>query len=104
MKAKKTVSKAIMNRVLAINEMLPSVVSADKWATAYSGGAFLGYIDIKKPIVVSNQFVYITEEGEFDYSYGFYKRYDVNDEYELDKLDYDLSIIKIAFNQVIKNH
>ena len=101
MKAKKTVSKAIMNRVLAINEMLPSVVNADEIPTSYAGGTFPYYIDIRVPIVVFNQFVYITEE-KGSYSYGFEKRYDVNNEGQLDESKYDLSIIKRAFNKVIK--
>ena len=101
MKAKKTVSKAIMNKVLAINEMLPAVLNADEVPMTYAGGTFPYYIDIKVPIVVSNQFVYIKEE-KGNYSYGFEKRYNVNNEGQLDELKYDLSIIKRAFNKVIK--
>jgi hypothetical protein len=101
MKAKKTVSKAIMNKVIAINDMLPSVLVADEVPMTYAGGTFPYYIDIKVPIVVSNQFVYIKEE-KGNYSYGFEKRYNVNNEGQLDELKYDLSIIKRAFNQVIK--
>jgi hypothetical protein len=101
MKSKKTVSKAIMNKVLAINEMLPSVLVADEIPTSYAGGTFPYYVDIRKPIVVSNQFVYITEE-KGSHSYGFEKRYNVNNEGQLDELKYDLSIIKRSFNQVIK--
>ena len=103
MKAKKTVSKAIMNKVLAINEMLPTVLNSDEVPTSYAGGTFPYYIDIQKPIVVYNQFVYITEE-KCSYSYGFQKRYNVNNEGQLDELKYDLSVIKRAFNQSIKNN
>lgn len=101
MKAKKTVSKAIMNRIMAINEMIPSVLSADEVPTSYGSGTWPYYIDIRVPIVVSNQFVYIKEEKGM-YSYGFEKRYNVNNEEQLDHLKYDLSIIKRAFNKVIK--
>jgi hypothetical protein len=101
MKAKKRVSKAIMNRIMAINEMLPSVLNADEVPTSYGSCTFPSYIDIRVPIVVSNQFVYIKEEKGM-YSYGFEKRYNVNNEEQLDHLKYDLSIIKRAFNQVIK--
>ena len=101
MKAKKKVPKAIINKVIAINEMLPSVLMADEIPVSYAGGTFPSYIDIRVPIVVSNQFVYITEE-KGSYSYGFEKRYNVNNEGQLDELKYDLSIIKRAFNKVIK--
>jgi hypothetical protein len=101
MKAKKIVPKAIINKVIAINEMLPSVLMADEIPVSYAGGTFPYYIDIRVPIVVSNQFVYIKEE-KGSYSYGFEKRYNVNNECQLDELKYDLSIIKRAFNKVIK--
>ena len=103
MKAKKTVSKAIMNKVLAINEMLPNVLNSDEIPTSYGAGTFPYYIDIRVPIVVSNQFVYIKEEKGM-HSYGFEKRYNVNNEGQLDELKYHLSIIKRAFNQAIKNN
>ena len=103
MKAKKTVSKAIINKVIAINEMLPSVLVADEIPVSYAGGTFPYYIDIRVPIVVLNQFVYITEE-KGNNSYGFEKRYNVNNEGQLDELKYDLSIIKRAFNKVITNN
>ena len=102
MKAKKTVSKAIMNRIIAINEMIPAVLNLDEVPTSYAGGTYPYYIDIKKPIVVSNQFVYIAEEKS-SHSYGFEKKYNVNNEGQLEQLKYDLSIIKRAFNQAIKN-
>jgi len=101
MKAKKTVSKAIMNRIVAINEMLPSVLVSDEIPMTYGAGTFPYYVDIRVPIVVSNQFVYITEE-KGNHSYGFEKRYNVNDEGQLDELKYSLTIIKRAFNQVVK--
>ena len=103
MKNKKSVSKAIMNRIIAINEMLPSVLNADEIPTSYAGGTWPFIIDIQVPIVVSNQFVYIKEEKVMD-SYGFEKRYNVNNEGQFDQLKYDLSIIKRAFNQVTKNN
>ena len=103
MKNKKSVSKAIMNRIIAINEMLPSVLNADEIPTSYAGGTWPFIIDIQVPIVVSNQFVYIKEEKGMD-SYGFEKRYNVNNEGQFDQLKYDLSIIKRAFNQVTKNN
>ena len=103
MKAKKTVSKAIMNKVIAINEMLNDVLNSDELPTSYAGGTYPFIIDIQVPIVVSNQFVYIKEEKGMD-SYGFEKRYNVNNEGQLDQLKYDLSIIKRAFNQAIKNN
>lgn len=101
MKDKKTVSKAIMNRIVSINDMLPSVLNADEVPMSYAGGTFPYYIDVRVPIIIRNQFVYIIEEESRD-GYGFEKRYNVNNEYQLEQLKYDLSVIKRAFNKVIK--
>ena len=101
MKAKKTVSKAITNRIIAINEMLPSVLIADEIPTSYGGGTWPYYIDIRVPIEIKNQFVYIKDVKGWN-SYGFEKRYNVNNECQLDELKYVLSVIKRAFNQVVK--
>ena len=53
---------------------------------------------------VRNQFVYIHEDKGY-HAYGFEKRYNVNkiDGFgSVDQLKYDLSIIKRAFNKLIK--
>jgi hypothetical protein len=100
---KKSVSKSIMNRIVAINEMLPTVLKSDEIPSTYAGGTWPYYVQLEAPIVVQNQFVYIKENKVFGYSYGFEKRYNVNDEWSLDQLKYDLRIIKIAFNSVVKN-
>jgi hypothetical protein len=99
---KKSVSKSIMNRIVAINEMLPTVLKSDEIPSTYAGGTWPYYVQLEAPIVVQNQFVYIKENKVFGYSYGFEKRYNVNDEWSLDQLKYDLRIIKIAFNSVVK--
>lgn len=101
MKTSKTVSKAIMNRIEAINAMLPAVASADDIPSTYAGSTFPYYIQLTAPIVVKNQFVYIAHENS-RHNYNFDKRYNVNDEWSLDQLKYDLRIIKVAFNAVTK--
>ena len=101
---KKSVSKSIMNRIMAINELLPTVLKSDEIPSTYAGGTWPYYVQLEAPIVVKNQFVYIKEDFvQHGYSYGFEKRYNVNDEWSLDQLKYDLRIIKIAFNSVVKN-
>ena len=98
---KKSVSKSIMNRILAINEMLPTVLNADEIPVSYAGGTWPYYIELTAPIVVQNQFVYISE-NKGENSYDFKKRYNVNDEDSLDQLKYDLRVIKTAFNAAVK--
>ena len=92
-----------MNRIMAINELLPTVLKSDEIPSTYAGGTFPYYVQLEAPIVVQNQFVYIKERKSSIHSYGFEKRYNVNDEWSLEQLKYDLRIIKIAFNSVVKN-
>ena len=102
MRNKKTVSKAIKNRILAINEMIPEVLNADEIPTSYEGGTWPSYIDIQKPIEIKNQFVYIKSAKNRN-SMTFEKRYNVNDFWQLDELKFKLTTIKRAFNKVTKN-
>ena len=98
--------KAIQNRIDAINDMLPVVekheVATGNLATTMAGSTYESYVILTKPIEVKNQFVYIHEDKSY-HGYGFDKRYNVNNEWQLDQLKYDLSIIKRAFNKLIKN-
>jgi len=98
--------KAIQNRIDAINDMLPVVekheVATGNLATTMAGSTYESYVILTKPIEVKNQFVYIHEDKGY-HAYGFEKRYNVNNEWQLDQLKYDLSIIKRAFNKLIKN-
>ena len=98
----KTITKAIQRRIDSINELLPLVNNLDEIPETYAGGTWPYYIQLTGPIKTKNQFVYIQEE-KGQYNYGFDKRYNVNDEYSLDQLKYDLSIIKRAFNKSLKN-
>lgn len=102
MKTSKSVSKAIITRIDAINEMLPAVWESEEIPFTYAGSTWGYYIQLTSPIVVKNQFVYITEEKS-RHGYNFEKRYNVNDEWSLDQLKYDLRIIKVAFNAVVKS-
>ena len=92
--------KAILNRIIEINEMLPMVADSEEIPTTYAGGTFPYYIQLTAPIEVRNQFVYISEEKGM-YAYNFDKRYNVNNEQSLDQLKYDLTQIKRAFKKVI---
>jgi len=97
--------KAIQNRINAINEMLPIVekheLSTGHLATTMAGSTYESFVILTKPIEVKNQFVYIHEDKGY-HAYGFDKRYNVNNEWQFDQLKYDLSIIKRAFNKLIK--
>ena len=97
--------KAIQNRIDAINDMLPVVekheVATGNLATTMAGSTYESYVILTKPIEVKNQFVYIHEDKSY-HGYGFDKRYNVNNEWQLDQLKYDLSIIKRAFNKLLK--
>jgi len=84
--------------------MLPTVLKSDEIPFTYAGGTWPYSVQLEAPIVVQNQFVYIKEDKVDNYSYGFEKRYNVNDEWSLEQLKYDLRIIKIAFNAIIKNN
>jgi len=96
--------KAIQNRIDAINDMLPLVDQSNYLATTMGGSTYESYVILTKPIEVKNQFVYIHEDKGY-HAYGFEKRYNVNKEEgfgSLEQLKYDLSIIKRAFNKLIK--
>ena len=93
--------KAIQNRIDAINDMLPVVDQSCDLATTMGGSTYESYVILYKPIEVKNQFVYIHEDKSY-HGYGFDKRYNVNNEWQLDQLKYDLSIIKRAFNKLLK--
>jgi hypothetical protein len=94
--------RAIQNRIEAINEMLPMVKEQSDFATTTAGSTYESYVILTQPIEVKNQFVYIHEDKGY-HAYGFEKRYNINNEWQFDQLKYDLSIIKRAFNKLIKN-
>ena len=97
--------KAIQNRIDEINEMLPIVNDSSDIATTMADSTYESYVILTKQIEVKNQFVYIHEDKTY-HGYGFEKRYNVNKEDGFDslgQLKYDLSIIKRAFNKLIKN-
>ena len=100
--------KAIQNRIDAINDMLPIVekheIATGNLCTTMADSTHASYVILTKPIEVRNQFVYIHEDKGY-HAYGFEKRYNVNktDGFgSVDQLKYDLSIIKKAFNKLIK--
>ena len=98
----KKISKSIINRIDAINEMLPIVNNSNNYASTMADSTYESYVILTKEIEFKNQFVWIYEDKKF-HSYGFQKRYNVNKNYDLEQLKYDLTIIKRAFNKLIKN-
>lgn len=98
----KTVNKAILKRINAINELLPIIQKLDETPVTYAGGTWPYYVELTAPIKVKNQFIYI-QEAEQGYKYNFDNRYNVNNDGSLEQLKYDLTIIKRAFNKALKN-
>jgi len=95
--------KVIQDRINTINEMLPMVNKSDDYATTTGGSTMESYVILNKPIEIKNQFVYIHEDKGF-HSYGFDKRYNVNNHWQLQQLKYDLLVIQRAFNKLIKTY
>lgn len=94
--------KSITNIINQINEMLPEVNNLSDYVSTYDGGTFPYFIILNKPIEVKNQYVYIHED-KAEYSYGFDKRYNTNNEWKLEELMYSLRLIRKEFNKAIKN-
>ena len=93
--------KAITNVIDQINEMLPKVNALGDYVSTYDGGTHPYYIILDKPIEIKNQFVYIHED-KAEYCYGFDKRYNTNNEHQLEWLMYDLRLIRKEFKKAIK--
>jgi len=92
--------RAITKVIDQINEMLPKVNALDEYVSTYDGGTFPYYIILDKPIEVKNQFVYIHEDNG-EYRYGFEKRYNTNNDWQLEELMYHLRLIKKEFKKAI---
>ena len=90
--------KAITNVIDQINEMLPRVNALEDYVSTYDGGTHPFFIILTKPIEVKNQYVYIHED-KGEYSYGFEKRYNTNDEWKLEELVYHLRLIRKEFKK-----
>lgn len=99
----KKVPTSILRRINEINELIPIVNNCNEIAYTYGSGTWPYEIQLTKSIEVKNQFVYIYDLKNF-YAYNFDKRYNTNNEFSLDQLKYDLSLIKRAFKKVIKNN
>ena len=105
----KTISKSILNKIDAINQMLPIITTLDEIPLTYAGGTFPYWVELNSLIEVKNQYVYIdyiktASGGEFG---DGMTRYNTNktDEFDdngLAQLKYDLNIIHKAFKTAIK--
>jgi len=90
--------RAITNVIDQINDMLPKVNALEEYVSTYDGGTHPYYIILDKPIEVKNQFVYI-HENKAEYCYGFEKRYNTNNDWQLEELMYHLRLIKKEFKK-----
>jgi len=96
----KKVSKAIQNKINAINEMIPAIETLDEIPIAYDGGTFPFYVEVYE-ITLKNQFVYINAPKS-THNASFEKRYNVNNENQLDILEHDLALILKTFKKYLK--
>tara|TARA_R110000787_G_scaffold280595_1_gene391394 strand:- start:26 stop:2182 length:2157 start_codon:yes stop_codon:yes gene_type:complete len=96
---------ALQRRIDEINEMLPQVLDSDDIAGGYQGSTMYSYIELKKPIEIKNNFVYLNAKVGSN-NYPFEKRYNVNNRDENSdngrkSLMYDLGIINKAFKKLL---
>lgn len=102
MKTKKQISKSILNRINSINDMLIESNELNLSVGSYAGSTHYSYLDIEKPIEVKNQFVYIFwSDNRYNYNKGK-QRYNVNNNFDLDDLKYDLSLISREYKKELK--
>jgi len=99
--------KTILAKIEEVNSLLTVVNSSDGLAVTYDGGTFPFVVSIK-PIEIKNQFVYIINDGG-TYTDGK-ERYNLNkkslfgDDYDIQHLNYTLSVILKAFKQLINSN
>jgi hypothetical protein len=96
---------ALQRRIDEINEMLPQVLDSDDIAGGYQGSTMYSYIELKKPIEIKNNFVYLNAKVGSN-NYPFEKRYNVNNRDDNSdngrkSLMYDLGIINKAFKKLL---
>jgi hypothetical protein len=103
----KKVSTSLVKRIEEINELMQQANELELRAYTYGGGTYPYYVNIK-PIVISNQFVYIESVSESHHDFIRKERYNVNnDAYSFNGIGHlksDLTYIKRALVNAIKNN
>jgi len=96
---KKTIPAGLKRRIEEINVLIEKANKSNDIPSSDFGSTLESEVDLK-PIKVSNQFV--TIEPKYAGRYGYPKeRFNVNREWDIDSLKYDLRYIKAALKKVL---
>jgi len=108
---KRSISKTLLKRIDKVSEIVNLYRRTrhlfNEVPSTYAGSTMESYINVVS-IKTKNQFVYI-ETNFSDYNevlqngYRFEKRYNVNKDFDLDSLNYDLSIINRSYRKFLKH-
>jgi len=107
---KRSISKTLLRRIDKVSEIVNLYRRTrhlfSEAPSTYAGSTMESYINVVR-IKTKSQFVYI-ETNFSDYNevlqngYRFERRYNVNKDFDLDSLKYDLSIINRTYRKFLK--
>ena len=107
---KRSISKTLLRRIDKVSEIVNLYRRTrhlfSEVPSTYAGSTMESYINVVR-IKTKSQFVYI-ETNFSDYNevlqngYRFERRYNVNKDFDLDSLKYDLSIINRSYRKFLK--
>ena len=100
----KKLPKQIETRIAEINAMIPQIDNLENHVYTYAGGTWPYLINIE-PIQINGLKITIKSKfGKFRYAENYItlETYKASDEYNLENLKYDLSVILRAFKKAIK--
>jgi hypothetical protein len=98
----KKLPKQIETRIAEINAMIPQVDNLDQFVYTYAGGTWPYVINID-PIQINGLKIIIKAKNQkHGHNYINEETYRANNEYNLENLKYDLSVILRAFKKALK--
>jgi hypothetical protein len=107
---KRSISKTLLRRIDKVSEIVNLYRRTrhlfNEVPSTYAGSTMVSYINVVR-IKTKSQFVYI-ETNFSDYNevlqdgYRFERRYNVNKDFDLDSLKYDLNIINRTYRKFLK--
>jgi hypothetical protein len=107
---KRSISKTLLRRIDKVSEIVNLYRRTrhlfGEIPSTYAGSTMINYINVVR-IKTKSQFVYI-ETNFSDYNevlqngYRFERRYNVNKDFDLDSLKYDLNIINRTYRKFLK--
>jgi hypothetical protein len=93
-----TINKSLRTRIEEINSLLPAVENSRDILYGYFGGTYPHEINFTSPIEIkNNKYVYMNCST-------FENRYNVNNEWQLDELKYNLSQVLKEINKLLKDN